>query len=216
VPWATTSPPASPPSGPEVNQPVAGADHVQVVLDHDQGVPDIEQSAQCAHQLGDVVKMQAGGGLVKHEERAAFSGPAPGRWRFGLLAASARKARQLQALGLAAGQCGHRLAQLHVFQAHIHNRLQGANHLTVIGKQSQAAARRDGQIQHIGHIAVSWCATPLHQHFQISRGDSAFRRSPDSAGTRRSGIAFQRVRKPEPPQVGQRPSPLLKLNLVAV
>ena len=56
---------------PEVNQPVTGANHVQVVLDHDQGIACIEQLAHRAHELGDVVKVQARGGLIKHEERAA-------------------------------------------------------------------------------------------------------------------------------------------------
>jgi hypothetical protein len=45
--------------GAEVDQPVAGADHVEVVLDHHQRVAGIQQLAQGAHQLGDVVEVQA-------------------------------------------------------------------------------------------------------------------------------------------------------------
>ena len=51
--------------GAEVDQPIRGANHIQVVLDDDQGMACIEQSAQGAHQLGDVVEMQTRGGLIE-------------------------------------------------------------------------------------------------------------------------------------------------------
>src|SRR5450830_1643355 len=54
----------------QVDQPVAGPDHVQVVLDHQQRMPGLQQLAQGAHELGDVVEMQAGGGFVEQEQRA--------------------------------------------------------------------------------------------------------------------------------------------------
>ena len=57
--------------GAEVDQPVAGADHVEVVLDHEQRMPGVLQLAHGPHQLGDVVEMQACGRLVEHEQRAA-------------------------------------------------------------------------------------------------------------------------------------------------
>jgi len=56
--------------GAEFDQPVAGADHVEVVLDQDDAVARVQQLAEGAHQLGDVVEVQAGGGLVEHEQRA--------------------------------------------------------------------------------------------------------------------------------------------------
>ena len=56
--------------GAEVDDPVGGADHVEVVLDHDQRMAGVEQLAQRAHQLGDVVEVQAGGRLVEQEQRA--------------------------------------------------------------------------------------------------------------------------------------------------
>ena len=56
--------------GAQVDEPVAGADHVQVVLDDDERVPRIDELAQRAHELGDVVKVQARGGLVEQEQRA--------------------------------------------------------------------------------------------------------------------------------------------------
>ena len=80
VPAATSSPPASPPSGPRsISQSAARID-VEVVLDDDQRVARLEQLAERAHQLGDVVEVQPGGRLVEHEERAA-SAPAPAGWR---------------------------------------------------------------------------------------------------------------------------------------
>jgi hypothetical protein len=60
--------------------------------------------------------------------------PPAGGWSC-LRAASARKAGQLQPLRLAARQGGHRLAELDVFQPDIDDRLQGADHLAVVGKQ---------------------------------------------------------------------------------
>lgn len=58
--------------GAQVDQPVGRAHHVEVVLDHDERMPRIQQLAQRAHELGDVVKVQAGGGLVKQKQRAFF------------------------------------------------------------------------------------------------------------------------------------------------
>ena len=86
---ATTSPPPSPPSGPRSIDPVGRANHVQVVLDDDQRVAGIEQLAQRAHQLGDVVEVQAGGRLVEQEQRAARATGC--RLALASCAASARK-----------------------------------------------------------------------------------------------------------------------------
>ena len=50
---------------PQVNEPISRAHHVQVVFNDDDRMPGIEQPAQCTHQFGNVVKVQAGGRLVK-------------------------------------------------------------------------------------------------------------------------------------------------------
>ena len=132
----------------EVNQPIAGANHVQVVLNHHQRMTHLQQLAQCAHELGNVVKVQARGGLVQHEQGATRGQ--------GLLAGSATLGRlcqkpcQLEALCLTARQGRHGLAQLDVFQPHIHDGLQGANDIAVIGKQIDRLA--DREVQHIGHV----------------------------------------------------------------
>src|SRR3989344_1558544 len=84
----------------QVDEPVAGANHVQVVLDDDERVPRIDELAQRAHQLGNVVKVQASGGLVKQEQRA-FAGD--GLARFGCAARGlGQEACKLEALRLAA------------------------------------------------------------------------------------------------------------------
>ena len=145
---------------PQVDQPVGGADHVQVVLDHHQRMPGVQQLAQGAHQLGNVVKVQAGGRLIQHEQRAApRRGLAAGAAAFRGLG---QETGQLEALRLAARQRGHGLAQLHVFQAHIHNRLQHADHVTVGAEQVGGFA--DRQVQHIGH--VQFAALALDSDFQ--------------------------------------------------
>ena len=134
--------------GAEVDQPVAGADHVEVVLDHHQRVPGIQQLAQGAHQLGDVVEVQPGGGLIEQEQRAfARRGLAAGT---GALCRLRQKAGKLQALRLAARQRRHRLAQLDVFQPNIDDGLQRADHLAVVGEHRCGLA--DGQVQHVGHV----------------------------------------------------------------
>ena len=85
--------------GTQVDQPVTGTDHIQVVLNHHQRVAHVEQFAQGAHQLGDVVKMQTGGGLVQHEQstpaRQGLATRAAGFGGFG------QESGQLQTLRLA-------------------------------------------------------------------------------------------------------------------
>ena len=141
--------------GPEVDDPVGGADDVQVVLDDDQRVPGLQQLAEGAHQLGDVVEVQPGGGLVEQEQRALL-GHALGRRRGGL----GQKARELQALGLTARQRGHGLAQAHVVQADVHQRLQARHHLAVVAEQRGRFA--DGELQHVGHRQLARPAHDLH------------------------------------------------------
>jgi hypothetical protein len=82
----------------EVDEPVGGLDHVEVVLDDDDGVAVVAQALQHREQHLDVVEVQAGGRLVEDVERA------PG-------VALGQLQRQLDALRLAAGQRGGALAE---------------------------------------------------------------------------------------------------------
>ena len=51
----------------EVDDPVASADDVEVVLDHHHRMPSGDQFAQGAEQLGDVIEVQSGGRFVEQE-----------------------------------------------------------------------------------------------------------------------------------------------------
>ena len=133
--------------GSEVDEPIGGRNHVQVVLNDDQRVAAIEQPPKRPHQLGDVVKVQAGGRLVKQKQRAApRQRLAAARLALGR---AGEKARQLEPLRLASAQRRHRLTQLHVLQPHFDDRRQGAQHFAVVGEQGHRFAH--GQRQHIGH-----------------------------------------------------------------
>ena len=58
--------------GPEVNQPIAGSNHIEVVFNHDQRVAVFQQAAHGAHEFSDIVKVQARCRLVEQEQHAFF------------------------------------------------------------------------------------------------------------------------------------------------
>ncbi len=58
--------------GTEIDDPVRRANHVEVVLDHDQRVSGRQELAECAKESRDVVEMQARRGLVEQKELAAI------------------------------------------------------------------------------------------------------------------------------------------------
>ncbi len=77
---------------------------------------------------------------------ACPSSPAP---RAGPSAASARKPASLSRCGLAAPTTSaHRLAELHVVEADVDDRLQPANDLAILGEQPHRLA--DGEFEHVG------------------------------------------------------------------
>ena len=90
----------------KVDDPVGGANDVEVVFDHQQGVAGIAQPLHAKQQLTDVVKMQAGRRLIEHVESLARSRPL----QFG---------RKLHALGLAARQRRRWLPELQVAKPHV-------------------------------------------------------------------------------------------------
>ena len=55
--------------GAEVDDPVGGLDHVEIVLDDEQRVPGFEQLPERGQQLGDVVEVQPGRRLVEDVEQ---------------------------------------------------------------------------------------------------------------------------------------------------
>jgi hypothetical protein len=114
------------------------------VLDHHHRVPGIEQLAEAAHQLGDVVEVQAGGRLVEEEERAA-----PGRRLRRPRGRLRQEAGELQALRLAARQRGHRLPEPQVVESDVDHRLKTPHHVAVVPEQTHRFAHR--QLEHVGH-----------------------------------------------------------------
>ncbi|CAM5197758.1 hypothetical protein CDEN61S_01756 [Castellaniella denitrificans] len=142
---------------PQVHDPVGGADHVQVVLDDQQRMAGGQQLAEGPHQAGDVVEVQAGGGLVE-QQQAALQRPL-GRPRARGLG---QVAGQLQALGLAARQGRHGLAQAHVFQAHVGQGRQAPLHVAQALEEVQRLAH--GHVQDL--VDRGAAAQVLDAHFQ--------------------------------------------------
>ena len=114
------------------------------------------------------------------------------------------EAGQLQALRLAARQRRHRLAELHVFEPDIDDRLQHAQHFAVVAKSATASLTVSSSTS----ATLSGRPAALDLHFEHLRRDSAGRRNPGSAGRRRSGTAFRRARSPSRRRSGsgRRPS----------
>ena len=138
----------------EVDQPVGRRHDIHVVLDDHQRVPGREQLAERAHQLGDVVEVQAGGRLVEQEQRAAG-----GRFAAGGVG---EEAGELQALGLAAGERRHGLSELHVLEADVGQRRQHARDLRILDEERQRFA--DSHLEHVGDVRAP--ALPLDHHLQ--------------------------------------------------
>ncbi len=56
---------------PQVDYPVSCLDDVQIVLDHNHSITFIPQTMQYFQQLFNIVKVQAGSGLIKYVQRPA-------------------------------------------------------------------------------------------------------------------------------------------------
>ena len=107
------------------------------------------------------------------------------------------EAGELEALRLAAGERRHRLAELHVLEADVDDRLQQAHHLAVVAEQLHRLG--DGEVEDVGDREVARrrrraCAGRSSR--RGSRRGSAGRRSRGSAGRRRRGTASRRARSP--------------------
>ena len=62
-----------------LDQPVGASDHIQVVLDDQQRVAAVQQLVEGAHQLRDVLEVQAGGGLIE-DQQPRSAGAESARW----------------------------------------------------------------------------------------------------------------------------------------
>ena len=89
---------------------VRGLDDIEIVFNDHGGVAALDEFAQDLCQLGNIVEMETGGGLIQDID--GLSGTLSGKFR-----------RQLDALGLAAGELRGGLAELDIAQSHIIERL---------------------------------------------------------------------------------------------
>ena len=97
--------------GAEIDDPVGALDHVNVVLDDDDGVAEIDEALQDFEQLPHIVEVQPRRRLV--EQVQGLAGAGAGEFR-----------SEFNPLRLAAGHRRGRLAQRHVTEAHVAERLQ--------------------------------------------------------------------------------------------
>ncbi len=89
--------------GAHVDDPVGGFDDVEVVLDDEEGTATFDEFAEGCEELGYIVEVEAGGGLVEDVEGAAagFSGGVV-RAACGDASCGGKVGGELDALGLAA------------------------------------------------------------------------------------------------------------------
>jgi len=146
--------------GAEVDDPVRGGDHVEVVLDHDQRMPGLQQLVEGAEQLGDVLEVQAGGGLVEEEEQTGFGGfpsltpklihSTGFAYRLPLRRLG-EVAGELEALRLAARQRRNGLAEAQVVEADVGQRRERGEHLGMMTLAEHVQRLVHGERQHVRH-----------------------------------------------------------------
>ena len=119
----------------KVEDPVGAANHIQIVLDDEDGIAQIGEPVQDLHQFAYIVKVKTGGGLVEQVESA--SGLALGKLP-----------RQFHALGFAAGERGGGLAEMHVAETDVVERGQFLAYQRDIFQNGQRV--RDRQVENIG------------------------------------------------------------------
>ena len=122
--------------GAQVDDPIGRFDHVEIVLDDDDGVAQIDQAMEHVEQLANIVEMQTGGRLVEQIERSAGVGPG-------------QLGGQLDALGFAAGKRVGRLAESQIIEADVAQRLQDAADFRNVLEQLERPAAR--HFQHVGN-----------------------------------------------------------------
>src|SRR6266702_5981419 len=105
--------------GAHVDDPVGGLDDVEVVLDDEQGAAALDEFAEGAEELGYVVEVEAGGGLVEDVEgSAAGFGGGFVSGAVGDGAGGGEVRGVFDALGFAAGERGGGLAEADVAEAY--------------------------------------------------------------------------------------------------
>ena len=134
--------------GAEVDEPVRGLDHLEIVLDHDNGIALLDQFVQHLEQFRDVVEMQSGRRLVQDVQ-----GSAGGALR--------QLLGELDALRLAARERGGLLADMDVVEADAVQKLEYAAHPR--HRLEEAQRLLDRHVEHVGD------RLPLNRTSRVSR-----------------------------------------------
>ena len=160
---------------PQVDQPIGGADHVEIVFDDQQRMAGVDQTPKGSQQFRDVVEVKAGSGFVEEEQRPADG--AAGRWRLatGKIVACLRMSRKprlpfltsrqspvasrlrgkvagkLQPLRFAAGKRWDGLTQTQIVESDLHERRQRREHFPLASEELDRL--RYGHLEHIRNAA---------------------------------------------------------------
>ena len=118
----------------QIEHAVRVRDQIEIVLDDDHAAARAHDRVERGEHARHLVGVQAGARLVEHEQRA--------------LMLFAERARELQALRLAAGQRRQRLPKPQIAEPELCDRAERALHAD-LGRES-ARARADRHLQHVG------------------------------------------------------------------
>ena len=152
--------------GAQVDDPVGRLDDVEVVLDDDDRVALVDEAVQHLSSLSDVLEVQPGRRLVEHVDGAAVRPPL-------------QLGGELHALRLAAGQGRRALAEPHVAEADVDERLQEA-------VDRARSARRTPPPPRSACRAPRRCSCPCSAR-RGCRGCTACRGTPRTRRRRRAG-----------------------------
>ena len=101
--------------GAKFDHPVCIPDHIQVMLDDDQGMPLGEEYIESLEQFLDIMEMESGRRLVENKENPVLSRT---------VIADREEIRQFDTLALSAGKGAGRLSELNIGESDIYERLQ--------------------------------------------------------------------------------------------
>src|SRR6059036_3926145 len=124
----------------EVDDPVGRLDDVEMVLDDEHGVARVHEPVQHPHELFHVVEVKAGRRLVEDVEHVGGG-------------ARAQLGSDLEALGLAAGERGRRLAEPKIAEADVAEDAEPPGQRAVGGEEVHRVVH--GHREHVGDRAAS-------------------------------------------------------------
>src|ERR1044071_6478286 len=142
----------------EINHPIGNSNDIEIMFNAKHGAAGVNELAEGGKQLADVVKMEAGGGLVKNIERA-FAGTGTlallfffRRCRIKALRASGgdKMCRQLHALRFAPAQRCGRLSEAKITEANFFQHAQRVSNLGMAGEILERLAH--GEVQDLMNV----------------------------------------------------------------